>query len=88
MDLRLFLFFLLFSICSCNDCCFPVKIVISTEEYGDEIFWEILQNNNVIAGGGSYEDFSQYEYDFCFTPGVYKFVAMDSYGDGWNGGQI
>lgn len=67
-------------------CCIPVKVVIETKEWADEISWE-TDPESLAFFDGVYQDFSVYHHEFCLPPNsTYTFVAKDSFGDGWHGG--
>lgn len=68
-------------------CCIPVKVIIETGEWAEEIAWEIYPPRELFSDFGMYQDFSIYKHEYCFaTNTTLTFVAYDSYGDGWNGG--
>lgn len=80
-------FLLLFKLVLSLDCCIPVQVIIKTGEWAEEISWETdpesdARSNEVYAWD------SEYVHDFCLPPSTtYTFVALDEYGDGWNGGK-
>ncbi len=69
-----------------------MQLHIATNDYASEMAWNIIDTtlNNTVASyssGGGYDDDSDYYIDFCvFIGNTYSFEAIDSYGDGWNGG--
>ena len=67
--------------CDLND----VSIAISTQAWGYEISWNLLQNSLVVASGSGYESQQSYISNYCLEDGCYSFEMLDSYGDGWNG---
>ena len=75
--------------CSCNypDLCNgeAININIGSSGYYDyEISW-IIENENgdtVVSGGAPYCE------NFCFNDGCYTIYMNDSYGDGWDDGNI
>ncbi len=67
--------------CELND----ISIAISTQAWGYEISWNLLQNNLVVASGSDYESQQSYISNYCLEDGCYTFEMLDSYGDGWNG---
>ncbi len=66
-----------------------VELQLTLDCYGSETSWE-LQNseNNAIYFGSGYSDDSPglVSIPWCLNEGCYKFVIMDSYGDGMEGG--
>lgn len=62
-----------------------VMVEIFTQNWGDEISWNLLQNDSVVASGGNYNSNSYYGTWICLEDGCYTFEMFDSYGDGWNG---
>lgn len=67
-----------------------VRVEIQLDGFGDEITWRVLRGNNSIAAqGGPYEIASTetISVDVPMTEDdCYKFIIMDSYGDGLAGG--
>jgi hypothetical protein len=62
-------------------------LVLTTGAWGEEVSWEITDdNNNIIATGSGYSSNSVYTVNVCLEDGCYGFHAIDSFGDGWNGG--
>lgn len=63
----------------------PIFFELRTDNYPEEISWELEDSNgNVLYSGGDYE-FSLYLYmeEWCLDPeACYTFTIMDSYGDG------
>lgn len=81
-----FVFILFFRTCCTDACCIPIKVLIQTMEYANEITWETDPPSDAFFYG-EYKERTRYEHDFCLSPNTtFTFVAMDSYGDGWNGG--
>lgn len=65
-----------------------IIVQINTGSYANEISWVILDefDEAVAGGGGVYSNTSTYYSAVCLEVGAYTFQAIDSYGDGWNGG--
>ena len=68
-------------------------VTIVQDRYGNETTWAILdENESVIANGGPYTQLSSNTTEThthnvtISSSGCYKFVILDSYGDGINGG--
>lgn len=64
-----------------------IDLEITTDSYGSETLWEVLdmQNNSIITGG-PYPDVNggeTYNHSICLYEGCFKFVLKDSYGDGY-----
>ena len=64
------------------------QVVIATGGFGQEISWNITDNNtgSTIATGSGYNSNSTYTINVCIPAGNYSFNWFDSWGDGWNGG--
>ena len=70
-----------------------VNIETSTGEWGEEMSWTLYQSPEI---GGAFPLASfQGQFDgtttsqtLCLEDGCYFFLASDSWGDGWNGGEI
>src|SRR5690606_37041100 len=63
-----------------------VKVEISTQSWGTEVSWNLLQNDSIIASGGDYFSYSDLNVTWlCLDDGCYTFEMFDSFGDGWNG---
>ena len=55
----------------------------STDQYGEEAYFEITDNNyNVIESGGPFGNNQTYNLDFILDAGCYNFHLIDTYGDG------
>lgn len=74
----------------CND---DVELTIVTEtgEWAEEMSWNLYNENGLLVGffqgmGGA--DYTEYSNSFCLEQGCYFIEALDSWGDGWNGGDI
>jgi len=61
-----------------------VLLDIAFDPYASEISWTLFDSSdNVIASSTPYSDgTASFAARFCLTPGNYKFVMEDSYGDG------
>lgn len=73
----------------CND----IELIIETEtgEWAEEMAWNLYNDSNILLGsfqGMDGADYSQYSDNFCLESNCYFIEAIDSWGDGWNGGQI
>ena len=73
--------------------CNEIELTIATEtgEWAEEMAWNIYnESNNLIASfqGMEGSDYTDYSSSFCVEPGCYFIEALDSWGDGWNGGEI
>lgn len=74
-----------------------VVVEMTTDEYPNEVTWEIAdENGNVVASGGPYGDPNDtngqtpadvYETHFLPSTGCYTFTMYDVYGDGMQGSQ-
>jgi len=66
-----------------------VIITTTTVNWGEEVSWKILdEEDNLLADFEADADNSTYETTICLPDGCYLLHAMDSYGDGWNGGYV
>tara|TARA_B110000483_G_scaffold153863_1_gene182878 strand:- start:3039 stop:6815 length:3777 start_codon:yes stop_codon:yes gene_type:complete len=67
------------------------SLSITTDCYGSETTWEILDDqNNTVVSGGPYTDITGGETitgSYCLPIGCYTFNIYDSYGDGMYGSQ-
>tara|TARA_Y100000994_G_scaffold5517_1_gene5246 strand:+ start:50918 stop:52777 length:1860 start_codon:yes stop_codon:yes gene_type:complete len=73
----------------CNDGEYELLIETITEEWAEEISWEILDGEgSVIISFQEFEDYQEYYDVICLSEGCYAINAVDSYGDGWNGGSL
>lgn len=76
--------FLVKSCLSAN--CSLVTVVIDTKKWADEISFQIHPQTQVFSG---FKDFSQKKFNFCLLSyTTFTFIAKDSFGDGWNGGDL
>lgn len=65
-----------------------VQVSVMYGDWGEENSWEIVDQltQNVLIGGVGYASPCQYnDYTYGLPSGEYKFIAYDSYGDGWIG---
>jgi len=68
-----------------------VVITSTTGNWGQEMGWELYHLSSdttllsTFAGAG---DFTPEGQTFCLEDGCYTLMATDSWGDGWNGGEI
>jgi len=63
-----------------------ITITIDTQNYGDEISWDITSLGTVVASGDNYANYNSYSITVCVTIGSLIFNIYDSYGNGWSGG--
>lgn len=71
---------------SCSTQVFTLNI--STDCWGEEVTWNILDDeNNIVATDppGDYADESSFTSSFCLSASCYTFNIFDAYGDGMNG---
>jgi len=64
------------------------QVTISTQAWGDECSWNIINNNTgaIVSSGNGYNSNSTYTINVCIPSGNYTFNWFDSWGDGWHGG--
>lgn len=89
MKLSIWLFILFFqeyfTFCYC---CIPVKIVIETKQWAEDIKWETYPSSEA-SFFGAYDDYSMYEHEYCLAPNTtFILVAYGFSGDGWHGGEF
>ena len=66
-------------------------ITTSTGNWAEEMSWVLYDNNNTVIdefqgiGGFNYTEYTE---ELCLEYGCYIIEALDSWGDGWNGGEI
>ena len=63
-----------------------ITITIDTQNYGDEISWDITSLGTVVAFGDNYANYNSYSITVCVPIGSLIFNIYDSYGNGWSGG--
>lgn len=70
-----------------------VNIQTSTGEWGDEMSWDLYQNLDngeallIASFQGEFDQMTTND-QLCLEDGCYFFSVSDSWGDGWNGGEI
>lgn len=68
--------------------CVNVTIRITTDRYGEETTWRVVQGTTVFASGGPYTRLSangskvQVPVNVCLPEGCYELLVFDAYGDG------
>ena len=69
-----------------------VAFTSSTGQWGLEMTWELYQMvDGDLALVGDFEgtgDFTETTETLCLEDGCYALLALDSWGDGWNGGDV
>jgi hypothetical protein len=67
-------------------------VTVTTGSYANEVSWQIESISAagaiVCASSQTYNDDAEYSSECCLGPGVYNLICLDSWGDGWNGGDI
>jgi hypothetical protein len=64
-------------------------VVLNTGSWGGEVVWEILDfEGNTLYSFTGFNDNAQYIQTICLVDECYVLRMIDTYGDGWNGGQI
>jgi hypothetical protein len=83
-----------------GSCAYPVEpiecdsltlasIEINTAMWAMEMSWSLANaNEEVLLSGNGYFDYQTYNSQICLEDGCYTLHLSDSFGDGWNGGQI
>lgn len=66
-----------------------VVTTLTTLFWGEEVSWTLLdENQNTVLSGDGYVNDQVYTDYGCLADGCYTLILSDSFGDGWNGGQI
>ncbi|MDA9864460.1 hypothetical protein N9C70_05275 [Flavobacteriales bacterium] len=91
--MRNFLLLCLWAACSFanaqDDCLYQAEIVITTENWGEEVSWTLFDDNGDVAiSGSNYESYNSYVAVACLNDACYTLELVDSFGDGWNGATI
>ena len=71
-----------------NSCFNPNYIVVlNTSDWSNDVSWaiETFEGEIVAESNGGYIDYQQFQEYICLDSTCYKFLMIDSYGDGWNG---
>merc|ERR1719210_3278905 len=71
--------------------CAVSSVVATTRYYPYENTWTIREvgKHVDVCSGGPYHNRTNHTHACCLSPtGIYKLACRDSYGDGWNGGNI
>jgi hypothetical protein len=72
-----------------TDCVYEAQVECSTAMWGDEISWEITnEEGEIVLEGGNYSNYDAVTFTHCFDAGCYVLHLYDSFGDGWNGAFI
>lgn len=67
-----------------------VDFTLTTDCWGSEVTWEVVQGATQFYSGGPYTDIAGGETiteSWCLADGCYDFIIYDSYGDGMYGSQ-
>ena len=73
----------------CDEGEYELLVETYSGEWAEEISWFIIDNNGqsiFFYDGSETENDTNYSQNVCLSAGCYAFEAIDSYGDGWNGG--
>lgn len=64
-----------------------IEISVSTDCWGDETTWELVNDNDItiVANNGELSDETTVVTEVCIGLGCYDFIISDSYGDGMEG---
>lgn len=60
-----------------------VSFVTTTQAYGEEQSWRLLQNGEEVYSSGTLDQYYIYTQTFCLEPGTYQVELSDTFGDGW-----
>ena len=73
----------------CTEGEYEILLETTTGEWAEEMSWQLLDNegNELLSFQGD-ENEQVYNNTICLSAGCYALNAMDSYGDGWNGGTV
>ncbi|MGC6428479.1 MAG: hypothetical protein ACON4D_02820, partial [Flavobacteriales bacterium] len=64
-----------------------ITVSVSTGAWANEIQWYLETPGGVeVMSGSGYSNYTEYTTtsSTCLSDGCYKFIAIDTYGDGWN----
>ena len=69
----------------CLDGEFEVLFETNTEEWAEEMTWELLDSQgDILYTFQGQQNYSEFNNSLCLNEGCYALNAIDSYGDGWN----
>lgn len=94
MPVRLNLFstflFLSFPAAFLGQTCENITATLTTGIWAEELTWGIIdeEGTEIYSSSTTYSDYSTYNEEVCLTPACYTVWMADSYGDGWQGGEI
>ena len=71
----------------CNET--EITVTSTTGMYGNEMSWELYNSSDMQIASFAGQNNDEITVDtICIPDGCYIFRAIDSYGDGWNGGKV
>ncbi len=71
----------------CED--LAIQITFASHSDADEIDWELVnEDDEIVATGANYEDYSMAEQYHCLPAGCYALIMNDAGSDGWDDGYI
>ena len=73
----------------CDDGEYEILLTTYSGEWAEEMSWFIINNEGESIfsyDGSNSENDTEYTQNICLSAGCYAFEAIDSWGDGWNGG--
>ena len=70
--------------------CESGMLTSTTGDWAEEMSWELYLSGNEVATASfqGTQNYASTELSVCLEPGCYYFILSDSWGDGWNGGQV
>jgi hypothetical protein len=69
--------------------CYDVAFQMTTGPWASEISWSLADEfGNIVYEESGYTDYSSSSSVICLSEGCYILQMYDSFGDGWNGGEL
>ncbi|MFT5247947.1 MAG: choice-of-anchor B domain-containing protein, partial [Gammaproteobacteria bacterium] len=69
--------------------CDTLFIHLETGIWAEEISWTLVDLDGIVVDEQAvFENETTYDWELCIEPGCYHFILADTYGDGWQGGEI
>ncbi len=69
--------------------CTEHALITTTGNWAEEMDWEIQDDSGaVVASFQGAANFTTVEQSICLDPGCFTLVMTDTWGDGWNGGEL
>lgn len=90
MPMKLLLTILLFPALCLGQTCENITATLTTGMWAGELTWGIIdeEGTEVYSSSTTYVDNNTYNEEMCLVPACYTVWMADSFGDGWQGGEI